>query len=82
MEIAGAVFDSAGSGYHAFRIPTVLARGELVLAFCEGRLHGSGDAGGTTSAVTANRFAARTRSRRLPLFGGREGPSSMDVPTR
>ena len=43
---------------------------------------GSGDAGGTTSAVTANRFAARTRSRRLPLFGGREGPSSMDVPTR
>src|SRR6266545_2046672 len=45
VEIAGAVFDSAGSGYHAFRIPTVLARGELVLAFCEGRRHGSGDAG-------------------------------------
>src|SRR6266545_3366905 len=45
VEIAGAVFNPAGSGYHTFRIPSVLARGELVLAFCEGRLHGSGDAG-------------------------------------
>lgn len=46
MEItAEVVFDPAGSGYHTFRIPSVLARGELVLAFCEGRLHGSGDAG-------------------------------------
>lgn len=42
MEI---VFDPAGSGYHTFRIPSVVARGPLVLAFCEGRLHGSGDAG-------------------------------------
>jgi sialidase-1 len=42
MEI---VFDPAGSGYHTFRIPSVVARGSLVLAFCEGRLHGSGDAG-------------------------------------
>ncbi|TCC41655.1 sialidase family protein [Kribbella speibonae] len=39
------VFDPAGSGYHTFRIPSVLARGALVLAFCEGRLHGAGDAG-------------------------------------
>ncbi len=46
MEIApSVVFDPAGSGYHTFRIPSVLTRGELVLAFCEGRLHGSGDAG-------------------------------------
>ena len=42
MEI---VFDPAGSGYHTFRIPSVVARGSLVLAFCEGRLNGSGDAG-------------------------------------
>ncbi|WP_432881845.1 sialidase family protein [Kribbella sp. CA-245084] len=42
MEI---VFDPAGSGYHTYRIPSVVARGSLVLAFCEGRLHGSGDAG-------------------------------------
>ncbi|WUJ72667.1 glycoside hydrolase [Kribbella soli] len=42
MEI---VFDPAGSGYHTFRIPSVVVRGSLVLAFCEGRLHGSGDAG-------------------------------------
>jgi len=39
------VFDPADSGYHTFRIPSVVARRELVLAFCEGRLHGSGDAG-------------------------------------
>jgi sialidase-1 len=46
VEIASeVVFDPAGSGYHTFRIPSVLARRELVLAFCEGRLHGSGDAG-------------------------------------
>ena len=42
MEI---VFDPAGSGYHTFRIPSVVARDSLLLAFCEGRLHGSGDAG-------------------------------------
>src|SRR6185436_7850337 len=35
----------AGSGYHTFRIPAVLAHGSVLLAFCEGRLHGSGDAG-------------------------------------
>ena len=46
MEIAPAVvYDPAGSGYHTFRIPSVLARGSVVLAFCEGRLHGSGDVG-------------------------------------
>src|SRR6266542_6768163 len=46
VEIApSVVFDPAASGYHTFRIPSVLARGELVLAFCEGRLHRSGDAG-------------------------------------
>lgn len=39
------IFDPAGSGYHTFRIPSVLARGSTVLAFCEGRLHGAGDAG-------------------------------------
>ncbi|TDW89097.1 exo-alpha-sialidase [Kribbella sp. VKM Ac-2566] len=39
------IFDPAGSGYHTFRIPSVLAHGSLVLAFCEGRLHGAGDAG-------------------------------------
>jgi len=45
-EIAPAVvFEPAGSGYHTFRIPSLVARGVLVLAFCEGRLHGSGDAG-------------------------------------
>jgi sialidase-1 len=39
------IFDPAGSGYHTFRIPSVLAHGSVVLAFCEGRLHGAGDAG-------------------------------------
>ncbi|WP_405061966.1 glycoside hydrolase [Kribbella sp. NBC_01505] len=39
------VFEPAGSGYHTFRIPAVVSRGQLVLAFCEGRRHGAGDAG-------------------------------------
>ncbi|WP_410785608.1 sialidase family protein [Kribbella sp. C-35] len=39
------IFDPAESGYHTFRIPSVVARDSLVLAFCEGRLHGAGDAG-------------------------------------
>ncbi|MEU4191164.1 sialidase family protein [Kribbella sp. NPDC026611] len=39
------VFESGGGGYHTFRIPAVVSRGQLVLAFCEGRLHGAGDAG-------------------------------------
>ncbi|GAA0604420.1 hypothetical protein GCM10009534_43990 [Kribbella sandramycini] len=39
------VFDPAGSGYHTFRIPAVVSRGQLVLAFCEGRRHGPGDSG-------------------------------------
>jgi sialidase-1 len=42
---SSAIFEPAGSGYHTFRIPAVVARGQLVLAFCEGRRHGSGDAG-------------------------------------
>jgi sialidase-1 len=39
------VFDPVGSRYHTFRIPSVVARGEWVFAFCEGRLHAAADAG-------------------------------------
>ncbi|MEU4391173.1 sialidase family protein [Kribbella sp. NPDC023855] len=39
------VFDPVGSRYHTFRIPAVLAVGEGLLAFCEGRLDSAGDAG-------------------------------------
>ncbi len=39
------VFDPVGSRYHTFRIPAVIAAGEALLAFCEGRLHSAGDAG-------------------------------------
>jgi sialidase-1 len=39
------VFDPVGSGYHTFRIPSITGRGPLLLAFCEGRLNSSGDAG-------------------------------------
>ena len=40
------VFRSGESGYHTFRIPAIVrtASGDL-LAFCEGRVEGSGDAG-------------------------------------
>ena len=39
------VFDPVGSRYHTFRIPAVIAAGEALLAFCEGRLQSSADAG-------------------------------------
>lgn len=39
------VIDPAGSGYHTFRIPSIAARGQLLLAFCEGRLNSAADAG-------------------------------------
>ncbi len=39
------VFDPVGSRYHTFRIPAVLAAGEGLLAFCEGRLNSAADAG-------------------------------------
>ncbi|MEU0094907.1 sialidase family protein [Kribbella sp. NPDC006257] len=41
----GVVFDPAGSGYHTFRIPSVVSSGDWVFAFCEGRLHSAADAG-------------------------------------
>lgn len=39
------VFDPAGSGYHTFRIPAIVGHRDELFAFCEGRLHGPGDAG-------------------------------------
>jgi sialidase-1 len=39
------VFDPAGSGYHTFRIPAITGFRDALFAFCEGRRHGSGDAG-------------------------------------
>ena len=39
------IFDPAGSGYHTYRIPALISAGETVLAFCEGRVNGGGDAG-------------------------------------
>ena len=41
----GVVFDPADSGYHTFRIPSVVSSGDWVFAFCEGRLHSAADAG-------------------------------------
>ncbi|GAA3552683.1 sialidase family protein [Kribbella ginsengisoli] len=39
------VFDPSGSRYHTYRIPAVIAASGALLAFCEGRLHSSADAG-------------------------------------
>ena len=39
------MFDPAESGYHTVRIPAIIGRDDLLYAFCEGRLHGPGDAG-------------------------------------
>ena len=40
------VFRAGDNGYHTFRIPSVIVTQKgTVLAFCEGRKHGSGDAG-------------------------------------
>jgi len=38
-------YDPAGSGYHTFRIPALLATDDVLLAFCEGRLESTADAG-------------------------------------
>ncbi|MFH1730966.1 MAG: sialidase family protein, partial [Planctomycetota bacterium] len=40
------LFTSGGGGYHTYRIPAiVLTRDNTLLAFCEGRKNGGGDAG-------------------------------------
>lgn len=54
------VFDPAGSGYHTFRIPSIAARGELLFAFCEGRLHSSADAGEIEVVLRRSRDGGRT----------------------
>ena len=40
-----AVFTAGESGYHTFRIPSLLATETALLAFCEGRKAGRGDSG-------------------------------------
>ncbi|QNE18865.1 exo-alpha-sialidase [Kribbella qitaiheensis] len=54
------VFDPAGSGYHTFRIPAVVARGEWVFAFCEGRLRSAADAGEIEVVLRRSRDGGRT----------------------
>ncbi|TWD79287.1 sialidase-1 [Kribbella amoyensis] len=54
------VFDPAGSGYHTFRIPSLLAKGDVLLAFCEGRLNSSADAGEIEVVLRRSLDAGRT----------------------
>jgi sialidase-1 len=54
------VFDPADSGYHTFRIPSIVGHGDVLLAFCEGRLHGPGDAGEIDVVLRRSLDAGRT----------------------
>ncbi|GAA1609113.1 hypothetical protein GCM10009789_74470 [Kribbella sancticallisti] len=54
------VFDPAGSGYHTFRIPSITARGDVLFAFCEGRLNSSADAGEIEVVLRRSRDGGRT----------------------
>jgi sialidase-1 len=54
------VFDPAGSGYHTFRIPSIIGRGSLLLAFCEGRLNSAADAGEIDVVLRRSLDAGRT----------------------
>lgn len=38
-------YDPAGTGYHTFRIPALLATDDALLAFCEGRIDSGSDTG-------------------------------------
>ncbi|MFC7624155.1 exo-alpha-sialidase [Microlunatus sp. GCM10028923] len=39
------IFDPADSGYHTYRIPALVADGDTVIAFCEGRVNSGSDTG-------------------------------------
>lgn len=39
------IFDPTGSDYHTYRIPALISAGEVVLAFCEGRVSSGSDSG-------------------------------------
>jgi sialidase-1 len=54
------VFDPVGSRYHTFRIPSITARGELLFAFCEGRLNSSADAGEIEVVLRRSRDGGRS----------------------
>jgi len=54
------VFDPADSGYHTFRIPSITAHGDVLLAFCEGRLNSAADAGEIEVVLRRSLDAGRT----------------------
>jgi len=57
------VFTSGQDGYHTYRIPAVVRTGRgTLLAFCEGRRHGRGDAGDIDLLVKRSRDGGRTWS--------------------
>jgi sialidase-1 len=54
------VFEPAGTRYHTFRIPSITAQGDVLLAFCEGRLHSADDAGEIEVVLRRSLDAGRT----------------------
>ena len=74
-----AVFVSGKGGYHTYRIPSVLvtAKGTL-LAFCEGRKRGGGDAGNIDLLMKRSTDGGRTWSAQQVLWD--DGPNTCGNP--
>jgi sialidase-1 len=75
----GDVFVSGTDGYHTFRIPAVIAtpKGRL-LAFCEGRKDGRGDAGNIDLVLKRSTDGGKTWDKMQVLFD--DGPDTVGNP--
>lgn len=59
-ELESVPYDPAGTRYHTFRIPALLAVDDLLLAFCEGRLESSSDTGPIDIVLRRSRDGGRS----------------------
>ena len=73
------VYRSGEDGYHTYRIPSVLVTKEgAVLAFCEGRKSGGGDAGDIDLLVKRSADGGRTFSAQQVIWD--DGPNTCGNP--
>ena len=73
------VFVSGQGGYHTYRIPSLIAtRNGTVLAFCEGRKHGSGDSGDIDLLLRRSLDGGKTWGRTQVVWD--DGPNTCGNP--
>src|SRR4051794_6256200 len=74
-----AVFVSGQGGYHTYRIPSLIATGKgTVLAFCEGRKDGGGDAGDIDLLLRRSHDGGRTWEKPQVIWD--DGPNTCGNP--